>query len=244
MPGAAQLGEQYGDPSSLAQCENQASALLRTPLEIWLQIYGGKIELADLMQLRSISKTFWLVSERLMPHVARQMNPKHADDSRIDDPFFAEALIAAHRLNVRNPFEVMVARDGSLDPPSEEAHATPPNASSGPSGDASVTLPSRAQWIIGSRRLLHDLHMLGRSWMFRVCESCKIGACSSCRIQSNKIDRPISAWWFKTPERIAVSKHYSNAIMAYDAQFCARCMATASECPPQSQLGTDTITLE
>ncbi len=177
MPTSAQPIEHHGDPTSLSSGVDLSTALLRIPLEIWLHIFEGEIKVTDLTHLRSISKTFWAVAERLMPHVAARLHPSHADDPRINDAFFAEAVIAAHRLNVRSPFEVLVSRGGDTSIASGRPLAGPNGASaitetseladgseivSIAEADAIDKLPTRADWIIGSRRMLHTIYASGR----------------------------------------------------------------------------------
>ncbi len=230
---AAPSRERHGDPTSLSQGISTDSAMLRIPIEIWLQILGDKFDFNDLIPLRSASKSLWALAERLTPTFARQLHPAHADDPRISDPFFAEALIAAHRLNVASPFEIMLARDGSI---AQASSASKVNVGSGgEKGGASastqviVSLPSRADWIIGSRRLLHTAHVQGRQWMFKVCETCKIGTCSQCFKPAGALEPPVLTWWYEPPERVAASTSFSNAIFASDALFCGGCLSLGGE---------------
>ncbi len=237
---SAHLSRRHGDLTSLSQGADAASAVLRVPIEIWLHIFENNIKLDDLMRLRSTSKTFWVLAERAMPKIAREMHPAHADDPRIQDSFFAEALIAAHRLNVQDPFHIMIARDGSIDPPSGESHVrggagAADFADQGPGQvgpTAGVSLPSRVNWIIGSRRLLHEIHVKGRAWMFALCSSCKVGTCTRCQEPSNAL-HPLRLWWYRVPKQVAKkAEPYSNAIYGSDAFACLPCSKDESESAP------------
>ncbi len=243
--GASSASSRYGDPSSLWQyeataLEAHASPLLSLPLELWIHIFDGKVDLSDLTKLRGICKALWRVADLLMPHVARQMVPMHADDPRTADPFFAEAVIAAHRLNVRTPFEVMIARDGNIRPPpgtwrapsaeqevpagkSAAASSTAAALSERAAEDEEEALPLRAKWIIGSRRMLHLLYVQGREWMFQVCVRCNLGECVRCQ-QNVKAPSVLGdAWWSQVPARSDRFEPFSNAILATDAHFCELC---------------------
>ncbi len=248
---AASASSLFGDPSSLleyeaAALETPTSPLLSLPLELWIHIFDGKVNVNDLLKLRAVCKALWRVSDRLMPHAARQMVPTHADDPRTDDPFFAEAVIAAHRLNVRTPFEVMIARDGSTSPPRGKWDAPAatekikaPASISIPSGSAArpqpaggnrtSELPHRANWIIGSRRMLHLMHVQGRTWMFQGCRSCNRGECVRCQQIVEKPSRLRNAWWYQAPKHDRHFEYYSNAILASDARFCKPCRAVERE---------------
>ncbi len=93
------------------------SPLLCLPDELWPHIFGGETPVTQLTRLRKVCKSLYRIAGQLMPLVARELHPAHAKDPRVADPLFAEALIAAHQLNVASPYQVMVARDGTIDAP-------------------------------------------------------------------------------------------------------------------------------
>ncbi len=245
MPTTARPFEQHGDPTSLLVGADLSSALLRIPLEIWLHIFNGEIMIKDLTHLRSISKTFWAVAERLMPHVAARMHPAHANDPRIQDSFFAEALIAAHRLNVRTAADILVSRSDALEVANGER---PENDIDGPAdavkelehrsglaaeNRSAAAMPTRAEWIIGSRRLLHRVQAAGRSWMFGVCASCNMGACGFChKLKTDLGQYPDRRWAQVTKSH----GRYSNAIYGTDVRFCLGCKYLTGELRPPARV--------
>ncbi len=229
--------------------------LLRMPVELWTHVFDEKIEVTDLTLLRSICKPLRVVAAQLMPHVARRTLPAHAEDPRVADPFFAEALIAAHRLNVASPYQVLVARDGGIEPPRDPAAPKPAAKESRPTTKQSKLMtkkgkpiarpagstsssatsartdapPSRKDWIIGSRRMLQQLHVRGRAWPFGICQSCKIGACARCLQPSGKLNKLDYVWWYRYPTQREGYHPYSNAISGNDALFCNPCASAESE---------------
>ncbi len=236
MPTFAQPVELHGDPTSLSIGADLNSILLRIPLEIWLHIFDGEIQVTDLTHLRSISKTFWAVAEGLMPHVAARMHPSHANDQQINDSFFAEALIAAHRLNVQSPLDTLLRRDSSLDSalPGASWLVSPqgPSSSAPPNADTTVTSaetkqaathPTRADWIIGSRRMLHLAEARGRPAKFGICTTCKSGDCRLCLKRSDRLKKIEAGAQGTRPTTRGSSALFSRAILGEDALFCKEC---------------------
>ncbi len=243
MPTFAQPVELHGDPTSLSIGADLNSILLRIPLEIWLHIFDGEIQVTDLTHLRSISKTFWAVAEGLIPHVAARMHPSHANDPQINDSFFAEALIAAHRLNVQSPLDTLLRRDGSLDSAIQDANwlgsQQEPSSSTAPNADSTVTSaetkratahPTRADWIIGSRRMLHLAYAQGRPSKFGICRTCNSGDCRLCLSRSDTLMHFESREGEGRPATRASETLCSLAILGEDARFCRQCWAKDREC--------------
>ncbi len=214
---------------------------LRLPAKVWarvlsyeLPVLKGSIHYLQLTRMREICRALREIADDIMPLVARKMYPQHANDPRIDDGLFAEALIASHMLNVASPFQVLVARSGG----SEAAHGTwlkqtAEETVKGAAANPSEVLPSRKDWIVGSRRMLHDLHAQGRDWPFDLCHECGAGTCNRCHDSSDKLVVKTDAWWYRAPSSLRASsmQPYSNAIFGSDARFCEVCAVDVREWP-------------
>ncbi len=256
MPTSAQPVEQHGDSTPLSIGADLSSALLQIPLEIWLHIFDDEIKITDLTHLRSISKTFWVVAKRLMPHVAARMHPSHANDPRINDSFFAEALIAAHRLNVQSPLAVLLRRDGSLDSAmpdansllSTQGHASTASNSERRADDADaqegVAHPTRSDWIIGSRRTLHLAQVQGHPSQFGICTSCEEGECRLCLKCSNTLQQYVPSQSDRREGTRRATSQHSRAIFGSDGRFCTRCLKAGESSSAALGRGANTITIE
>ncbi len=221
--------ETHGDPTSLLVGPPFHSIWLSVPLEIWTQIFDGEIQVTDLTLLRSVSKTLWTVADRLMPFVASRAHPEHAHDPRMADSFYAEIVIAAHRLNVHTPLNVLVKRDGSCDTADSQSSGKAKKASKAKEMQEEEKVPTRAEWIIGSRRVLHTVHANGRPWPFGVCGICKTGECRLCSNKCGKLQPVTDAWWCKESKARAAPTGWSKAIFGGDAFFCEPCKTKEGE---------------
>ncbi len=210
----------------------------------------------DVLVLRGVSHVFRDVANAILPLIARRMLSDRVKDKHIADSLYAEALIAAHKLNVSSPFKILVARDGSdkrFDPKTIDApqssgtthrsitrgkskakgHSLKSKqkgkAKEAPPEQPLVNLPTRAEWMVGSRRMLHTQHVNGRPWPFGLCSTCKKGTCKTCLELETDVSFPEEAWWRTSSGPRKRSEKYSNAIFAQDAMFCDGCMDEQGE---------------
>ncbi len=254
MPKFAQPVKLHGDPTSLSIGADLNSILLRIPLEIWLHIFDDKIEVTDLTHLRTINRTFWVVTERLMPHVAARMHPSHANDPQINDSFFAEAVIAAHRLNVQSPLDTLLRRDGSLDSALPDASwlvSQQGQHSSGPKADSTIASPdekqaaahpTRADWSIGSRRMLHLAEARGLPAKFGLCTTCKRGDCRVCLRRSGRLKQvKMHPAMVGRPATGTSLAGFSRAIWGEDAFLCKECWYEHGESTARRMLRCPTL---
>ncbi len=222
-----------------------SAVLLSLPPELWHMILEYDVEAEDIISLRLVSRVYRQAADAVLPLVARRMFPEHANDAFIGDSLYAEALLASHRHSTPSPFMVLVARDGSNDtfdgkavaapqvpPPKISAEAiSTQDADKGKGKEKETTdtqtpltnLPSRAEWMVGSRRVLHTLHVRGRPWPFGLCSTCRRGLCKGCLKLKANISTPTEAWWWVEQNPVVQANRYSNAIFASDALFCAPC---------------------